>query len=83
MPAIFLHGGGDHAESRSDTFGRFARALRADQPGPLALIIAEATDADRTTSFQGYRAIFQAVGAAKIAPHLCDPHAAAWAGRAG
>src|SRR5262245_22216614 len=75
MPAIFLHGGGDHAESRSDTFGRFVQALRADQPGPLALIIAEATDDDRAASYQDYGAIFQSVGlaAGQIEPFFVTP----------
>jgi cyanophycinase len=75
MPAIFLHGGGDHAESRSNTFGRFARALRVEQPGPLALVVAEATDDDRAASFQDYSVIFQAAGvdAGQIAPLFVAP----------
>jgi cyanophycinase len=62
MPAIFLHGGGDRAESRTNTFGRFVQAMPADQPGSLALIVAEAAEDDRAASFQDYSAIFQAVG---------------------
>jgi cyanophycinase len=62
MPAVFLHGGGDHAESRPSTFGRFVQAIPADQPGPLALVVAEAAEDDRMASFQDYSAIFQAVG---------------------
>ena len=45
MPTeIFLHGGGNNAESREETFGRFAaEAVRqpADKP---ALVIAEAEE---------------------------------------
>ena len=72
MPAIFLHGGGDHAESRPSTFGRFVQAL---QTGPLALIVAEAAEDDRAASFQDYSAIFQAVGleADRISPLFVTP----------
>src|SRR5262245_46691807 len=75
MAAIFLHGGGDHAESRSSTFGRFTQALRADQPGPLVLVIAEASDSDRAASLRDYRAIFEAVGlrAGQIRPLFVTP----------
>src|SRR5262245_50433965 len=63
MASIFLHGGGDHPESRMSTFGRFVQAATG-RPGPLALVVVEATDADRTASFLSYSAIFQAVGVA-------------------
>jgi cyanophycinase len=62
MPATFLHGGGDHVGSRASTFGRFVQALRTDPPGPLVLVIAEATVSDREGSLQDYSAIFEAVG---------------------
>jgi cyanophycinase len=75
MPAVFLHGGGDRAESRASTFGRFVQAMLADRPGSLALIVAEATEDDRAASFQAYSAIFQAVGvdAGQIAPLFVTP----------
>src|SRR5262245_35062958 len=75
MPAVFLHGGGDHAASRTGTFGRFVQAAQVSQAHPLALIIAEASDDDRATSFQEYSAIFQAVGLAadQIRPLFVTP----------
>ncbi len=62
MSSLYLHGGGDHSESRANTFGRFAQALSAAQSHPLVLLIAEANEADREASFQAYKAIFADVG---------------------
>src|SRR5689334_1496815 len=62
MPTIFLHGGGDHPASRAETFGHFVRTMRAHHAGPLALIVAEAVEADRAASARAYRAIFEAAG---------------------
>jgi cyanophycinase len=75
VPTLVLHGGGDHAASRADTFGRFVRAMRAHHSGPLALIVAEATDADRAASARAYSAIFEAVGvdAGQLLPLFVTP----------
>jgi cyanophycinase len=60
MSTIYLHGGGDHPESRAGTFGRFAAAL--GRAGRLALIVAEADQAEGEENALAYRAIFAAVG---------------------
>ena len=71
MPAkIFLHGGGDRAESRAATFGRFAAACLHQPADKLALVMAEAektavTSTSLSTSSQyiaAYRELFTAVG---------------------
>ena len=41
---IFLHGGGDRAESRAATFGRFVAEVLHQPADKLALVIAEAED---------------------------------------
>jgi cyanophycinase len=65
MPSIFLHGGGDHPDSRAATFGRFAAALNGS--GPLLLVIAEADTNEREANAKAYREIFEAVGVASEA----------------
>lgn len=75
MSRIFLHGGGDHPESRAATFGFFAQATLAAGSGPIALVVAE-TDADeRHAVMQAYRESFTAVGAPvdRIAPVFVTP----------
>ncbi|HUM72348.1 MAG TPA: hypothetical protein PLK31_26280, partial [Chloroflexota bacterium] len=62
MDLIFLHGGGDKAESRQDTFGRFVAAANAAANGPIALVIAEANEDDARESWRAYSAIFTALG---------------------
>lgn len=75
LPVIFLHGGGDHAESRAATFGRFVQALHPDAPGPLLLVVAEAHEADRAESFLAYSGILHAAGQStdNIAPVFVTP----------
>jgi len=75
MHTIFLHGGGDHVESRASTFGRFVQALRPHPSRPLLLVVAEARETDRETSLLAYRAIFQAIGLSTdvIAPAFVTP----------
>lgn len=68
---IFLHGGGDKAESRRDTFGRFVGAATAVNPsGKLALILAEEDQTAIQENWQAYSAIFTALGvpAGKLLP---------------
>lgn len=62
MPAsaIYLHGGGDQAESRAATFGSFVQALDSDAAGPLLVVVAEANEADRAEAFLAYSAILHA-----------------------
>jgi cyanophycinase len=62
MPAsaIYLHGGGDQAESRGATFGRFVQALDPEAAGPLLVVVAEASEADRAEAFLAYSAILHA-----------------------
>lgn len=70
MDLIFLHGGGDKAESRQDTFGRFAAAALAGDSGHIALVIAEANEQDARESWQAYSAIFTASG---VLPEQLQP----------
>ncbi|MCU0490547.1 MAG: Type 1 glutamine amidotransferase-like domain-containing protein [Chloroflexaceae bacterium] len=75
MSHIFLHGGGDDPTQRQATFGRFVQLLPQAGTASLALVVAEATDADRQASFGDYRAIFEALGvpASQIAPVFVSP----------
>ena len=75
MIAIFLHGGGDHPDSREATWGRFVSAVTASSPGRLALVVAEATEAAAQESFRDYQAIFESLAAppAEIVPLFVSP----------
>lgn len=75
LPVIFLHGGGDHAESRMETFGRFVRAIDPAAAGPLVLVVAEANEADRAESFLAYSAIVHGSGQSldRITPAFVGP----------
>lgn len=56
---IFLHGGGDHPDSRAETFGRFAQAALAHSDGPLALAAAAATAEEAAQVAEDYLTIFR------------------------
>ena len=56
---IFLHGGGDHPDSRGDTFGRFAEAALAHSAGPIALVAAGPTPDEAQQIAQDYHTIFR------------------------
>ncbi|WP_420631348.1 hypothetical protein [Candidatus Leptofilum sp.] len=58
---IFLHGGGDKAESRVATFGLFAAAALRQPTNKLALVIAEVDETAAQESWQAYSVIFTAV----------------------
>jgi cyanophycinase len=53
-PMIFLHGGGDDLNARIDTFGRFIQAATVNSACNMALIVAEATEAQARESFDAY-----------------------------
>ncbi len=55
---IFLHGGGDHPESREVTFGRFVSAATAVSGCRLAMIVVGETKAQANESYEAYRNIF-------------------------
>ena len=59
---IFLHGGGDRAESRAATFGRFAAACLGQPADKLALVLAEAEETAAPQYIAAYRELFTAVG---------------------
>lgn len=75
MTAIFLHGGGDHPDSREATWERFISEVTASSPGRLALVVAEATEAAAQESFRDYRAIFESLASppAEIVPLFVSP----------
>jgi cyanophycinase len=56
---IFLHGGGDHPDSRGDTFGRFAQAALAHSAGPVALVVAGELLEEAEQIAQDYLTIFR------------------------
>ncbi len=56
---IFLHGGGDHPDSRADTFGRFVQAALAHSDGPLALAAAANTTDEAQPLAEEYLPSFQ------------------------
>ena len=55
---IFLHGGGDNPQIRTDTFGRFVRAATVERSCSLTLIVVEPDPEQARESFDAYRAIF-------------------------
>ncbi|WP_420643741.1 hypothetical protein [Candidatus Leptofilum sp.] len=59
---LFLHGGGDRAESRAATFGRFAATALRQPADKLVLVIAEAEETAVPPTIQAYSNIFTAVG---------------------
>ncbi|MCA9946098.1 MAG: hypothetical protein KC449_21590 [Anaerolineales bacterium] len=59
---IFLHGGGDRAESRAATFGRFVAEVLRQPADKLALVLAEAEDTAVPPTIAAYSHIFTAVG---------------------
>ena len=59
---IFLHGGGDRAESRAATFGRFVAEVLRQPADKLALVVAEAEDTAVPPTIAAYSSIFTAVG---------------------
>ena len=65
---LFLHGGGDAAQARRDTFGLFVQAATVDATCRVALVVAEATEAQAHASFDDYRAIFAALPVSDIHP---------------
>jgi cyanophycinase len=75
MTSIFLHGGGDHPNSREATLGRFVSAVTASSPGRLVLVVAEAIAAEAHQSFLDYQAIFASLPAppAEILPLFVSP----------
>jgi cyanophycinase len=58
---LFLHGGGDDPHARSTTFGRFVQATIVDGLCRVALVAAEATEAQARASAEEYGAIFAAL----------------------
>jgi cyanophycinase len=66
---LFLHGGDDAPHARSDTFGRFVQAAIVEGSCRVALVVAEATEAQAYASFEEYRAIFTALSLASIDIH--------------
>lgn len=77
ISSVFLHGGGDLPAAREQTFGRFVEAAGPSPAAPLALVIAEAAEADRQEVLAAYREIFSAVGAGSelLAPLFVSPEA--------
>jgi cyanophycinase len=75
MSSIYLHGGGDHPDSREAIWGRFVSVVTASSPGRLALVVVEATEAAAQESFQDYRAFFAPLLAppAEIVPLFVSP----------
>lgn len=70
--SVFLHGGGDHPDWRASALGPFVRAAQGHSAGPLALVVAEATDAEARESFQAYGAMFESF-AISLVPVLVSP----------
>ncbi|HEU4328459.1 MAG TPA: aspartate/glutamate racemase family protein [Roseiflexaceae bacterium] len=58
---IFLHGGGDHSDSRADTFGRFVQAALSHSDGPLVLAAAANTTDEAQKLAEEYVPIFRAL----------------------
>jgi cyanophycinase len=75
MTNIFLHGGGDHPDSREVSWGRFISAVTASSPGRLVMVVAEATEPAAQESFRDYRTIFESLAAppAEILPLFVSP----------
>ncbi|GAB4208921.1 MAG: hypothetical protein OHK0022_39170 [Roseiflexaceae bacterium] len=67
---IFLHGGGDHPDSRTDTFGRFAQAALAHSDGPLVLVAAAASPDEARQIAEEYLPIFHAVDVPEARLHI-------------
>lgn len=72
MTTVFLHGGGDHSDWRAAALGPFVHAAQARSSGPLALVVAEATEAEARESFQAYGAMFESF-AISLVPVLVSP----------
>ncbi|MEM7126088.1 MAG: hypothetical protein AAF702_07160 [Chloroflexota bacterium] len=73
---IFLHGGGDHPDFRTNTIGRFIRAATVNAVCNLALIVVEKNKDDARQSYGDYEKIFLATELSISGIHpilLCPP----------
>ncbi len=62
MSALFLHGGGDLAACRAETFGRFVAAAASNGPAQIGMVVVEEQADQIGLSVAAYSAIFTALG---------------------
>jgi hypothetical protein len=62
MTSLFLLGGGEAAEGRPATYGRFVQAATTTTGCRMLLIVAEEQETDFDATYAAYHAIFESVG---------------------